>query len=122
MRETATWKPPFVWARHLLEEESGPVSPENYPKKVASAIECRAETPREGGAELSFRGAKRSAAIQPSPSPANRKVTAVGRSYFGYLLVSVSIADLLCHGLASVWRTTTAYQDVADGLLSNFAI
>ena len=53
---------------------------EDYPKKTSSATESGRDMDAGRGAESPVSGEKRSARIQPSTSPAPRKVTAVGRS------------------------------------------
>jgi hypothetical protein len=53
---------------------------ENYPKKTSSATESGRDMDAGRGADLLAGGEKSSASIQPSASPAHRKVTAVGRS------------------------------------------
>jgi len=83
-------------------------SMQSYPKKTSSATEGGRETDFGRGPEASTAiGEKRRARIQPSPTPAHRKVTAVGRSYSVRFLVLVSMSslfELTCGGKKATHR------------------
>lgn len=65
-------------------------STKSYREKASSATERDRDDDRLNE-EFLPSGEKRKARIQPSPNPANKKVTAVGRSYAERFLVSVNI-------------------------------